>query len=78
MKWINDSICILAAHVWGSCAICWLRAVKRLRTKDIRGYYFIAERRNCGISLPLGLGAVLIINEILVLDGRFIQCKLFQ
>lgn len=43
MKWINDVVfAILAAHVWGSLMLfVWLQAVKDLRTKDIRGYYFI-------------------------------------
>ena len=76
MKWINDVVfAILAAHVWGSLMLfVWLQAVKRLENKGYtRLLFYLLRAVIVAYLLPLGLGAVLIINEILVLDGRFIQ-----
>mgnify|MGYP000653700934 CR=1 FL=1 len=76
MKWINDVVfAILAAHVWGSLMLfVWLRAVKRLENKGYtRLLFYLLRAVIVAYLLPLGLGAVLIINEILVLDGRFMQ-----
>lgn len=74
MKWINDVVfAILAAHVWGSLMLfVWLQAVKRLENKGYtRLLFYLLRAVIVAYLLPLGLGAVLIINEILVLDGRF-------
>ena len=76
MKWINDVVfAILAAHVWGSLMLfVWLQAVKRLENKGYtRLLFYLLRAVIVAYLLHLGLGAVLIINEILVLDGRFIQ-----
>ena len=76
MKWINDVVfAILAAHVWGSLILfVWLQAVKRLENKGYtRLLFYLLRAVIVAYLLPLGLGAVLIINEILVLDGRFMQ-----
>ena len=76
MKWINDVVfAILAAHVWGSLMLfVWLQAVKRLEDKGYtRLLFYLLRVVIVAYLLPLGLGAVLIINEILVLDGRFMQ-----
>lgn len=76
MKWINDVVfAILAAHVWGSLMLfVWLQAVKRLENKGYtRLLFYLLRAVIVAYLLPLGLGAVLIINEILVLDGRFMQ-----
>lgn len=76
MKWINDVVfAILAAHVWGSLMLfVWLQAVKRLEDKGYtRLLFYLLRAVIAAYLLPLGLGAVLIINEILVLDGRFMQ-----
>lgn len=76
MKWINDVVfAILAAHVWGSLMLfVWLQAVKQLEDKGYtRLLFYLLRAVIVAYLLPLGLGAVLIINEILVLDGRFMQ-----
>ena len=76
MKWINDVVfAILAAHVWGSLMLfVWLQTVKRLENKGYtRLLFYLLRAVIVAYLLPLGLGAVLIINEILVLDGRFMQ-----
>ena len=76
MKWISDVVfAILAAHAWGSLMLAiWLHAVHRLEGKGYtRLLFYLLRAVIVAFLLPLGLGVVLIINEILVLDGRFIQ-----
>ncbi len=76
MKWISDVVfAILAAHVWGSLMLAiWLHAVHRLEGKGYtRLLFYLLRAVIVAYLLPLGLGVVLIINEILVLDGRFMQ-----
>lgn len=69
MKWINDVVfAILAAHVWGSLMLfVWLQAVKRLENKGYtRLLFYLLRAVIVAYLLPLGLGAVLIINEAMV------------
>lgn len=69
MKWINDVVfAILAAHVWGSLMLfVWLQAVKRLENKGYtRLLFHLLRAVIVAYLLPLGLGAVLIVNEVLV------------
>ena len=69
MKWINDVVfAILAAHVWGSLILfVWLQAVKRLENKGYtRLLFYLLRAVIVAYLLPLGLGAVLIVNEVLV------------
>lgn len=69
MKWINDVVfAILAAHVWGSLMLfVWLQAVKRLENKGYtRLLFYLLRVVIVAYLLPLGLGAVLIVNEVLV------------
>lgn len=69
MKWINDVVfAILAAHAWGSLMLfVWLQAVKRLENKGYTQLLFYLLRAVIvAYLLPLGLGAVLIVNEVLV------------
>lgn len=76
MKWISDVVfAILAAHVWGSLMlVIWLHAVHRLEEKGFtRLLYYLLRAVIVAYLLPLGLAVVLIIDEIIVLDGRFIQ-----
>ncbi len=76
MKWISDVVfAILAAHAWGSLMlVIWLHAVHRLEEKGYtRLLFYLLRAVIVAYLLPLGLGGVLIINEILVLDGRFMQ-----
>lgn len=76
MKWINDVVfAILAAHVWGSLMLfVWLQAVKRLENKGYtRLLFYLLRAVIVAYLLPLGLGAVLIINEIIEVDARLFQ-----
>lgn len=76
MKWINDVVfAILAAHVWGSLMLfVWLQAVKRLQNKGYtRLLFYLLRAVIVAYLLPLGLGAVLIINEIIEVDARLFQ-----
>lgn len=76
MKWISDVVfAILAAHVWGSLMLAiWLHAVHRLEGKGYtRLLFYLLRVVIVAYLLPLGLAVVLIINEMLVLDGRFMQ-----
>ena len=76
MKWISDVVfAILAAHIWGSLMlISWQHAVRKLGEKGYTQLLFYLLRAVIvAYLLPLGLAVVLIINEILVLDGRFMQ-----
>lgn len=76
MKWINDVVfAILAAHVWGSLTLfVWLQAVKRLENKGYtRLLFYLLRAVIVAYLLPLGLGAVLIINEIIEVDARLFQ-----
>lgn len=76
MKWINDVVfAILAAHVWGSLMLfVWLQAVKRLENKGYtRLLFYLLRAVIVAYLLPLGLGAVLIISEIIEVDARLFQ-----
>ena len=76
MKWISDVVfAILAAHVWGGLMlISWQHAVNKLGEKGFtRLLYYLLRAVIVAYLLPLGLAVVLIINEIVVLDGRLIQ-----
>ena len=76
MKWISDVVfAILAAHIWGSLMlVSWQHAVRKLGEKGYTQLLFYLLRAVIvAYLLPLGLAVVLIINEILVLDGRFMQ-----
>lgn len=76
MKWISDVVfAILAAHVWGSLMlISWQHTAYKLGEKGYtRLLFYLLRAVVVAYLLPLGLAVVLIINEILVLDGRFMQ-----
>lgn len=70
MKWINDVVfAILAAHIWGSLMLAiWLHAVKRLEGKGYtRLLFYLLRAVIIAFLLPLGLGLVLIVNEIIMI-----------
>ena len=76
MKWISDVVfAILAAHVWGSLMlVIWLHAVHRLENKGYtRLLFYLLRAVIVAYLLPLGLGIVLIINEVIEVDARLFQ-----
>lgn len=76
MKWISDVVfAILAAHAWGSLMlVIWLYAVHRLEDKGYtRLLFYLLRAVIVAYLLPLGLGFVLIINEIMEVDARLFQ-----
>lgn len=76
MKWISDVVfAILAAHAWGSLMlVIWLHAVHRLEDKGYtRLLFYLLRAVIVAYLLPLGLGSVLIIKEVMEVDARFFQ-----
>lgn len=76
MKWISDVVfAILAAHAWGSLMlVIWLHAVHRLEEKGYtRLLFYLLRAVIVAYLLPLGLGLVLIVGEIMEVDARLFQ-----
>ena len=76
MKWINDVVfAILAAHAWGSLVLAiWQHAVHKLEDKGFtRLLFYLLRAVIVAYLLPLGLGIVLIIGEIMEVDARLFQ-----
>ena len=67
MKWISDVVfAILAAHVWGSLMlVSWQHAVRKLEDKGYtRLLFYLLRAVIVAYLLPLGLGLVLMVNEV--------------